>query len=86
MTTESAPEKVEIASKKEGSLRTPWGRHALVSMLFFVLGAEMFVLSPLIPMMASEFGVTTPVAAMSVAAFALTYATTSPLVGAFRTA
>ncbi|GGL16208.1 MFS transporter [Nocardia jinanensis] len=80
MAAESLPGRVEVVDA--GQFGTPWGRHAMVSMLFFLLGAEMFVLSPLIPLLATEFGTTTPVAAMSVSAFAVTYAAASPLIGA----
>lgn len=61
--------------------RTPWGQHALASSLYFVLGAEMFVLSPVLPALARDFEVSTAVAALTVSAFALTYALTSPLMG-----
>ncbi|WP_063042526.1 MFS transporter [Nocardia grenadensis] len=82
MATESVSGEVEVADVQAGAVRTPWGRHALASVLFFLLGSEMFVLSPLIPVLANEFGISTARAAMSVSAFALTYATVSPLVAA----
>jgi DHA1 family inner membrane transport protein len=62
--------------------RTPWGKHALVSSLFFILGAETFLLSPLIPLLADDFAVGVATAALSVSTFALAYAVASPLAGA----
>lgn len=64
-------------------MRSVRQRHALVGMLFFVLGTDLFIISPLIPEIAGYFA-TTPqdVAAVSVA-FGLTYTVLGPFAALF---
>lgn len=49
MSAETPAREVAVDAERDDTVRTPWGRHAMASMLFFVLGAEMFVLSPSSP-------------------------------------
>ncbi|MER7797124.1 MFS transporter [Microbacterium sp. NPDC096154] len=61
--------------------RTPWGKQALLSSLFFVIGAELYLLTPLIPLIADAFDVDVATAALTVAAYSVTYACVSPIMG-----
>jgi predicted MFS family arabinose efflux permease len=63
--------------------RTPWGQHALLYVVFFLQGAEIYLVSPLLPQIAPSLGATIASAAMIVPAYAVVYALTSPLLGIF---
>ncbi|MGW6692410.1 MFS transporter [Rhodococcus sp. NPDC054953] len=62
--------------------RTPWAQHALIRAVFFLMGAELFLASPLLPTISTDFGVSIPAAAWVVTVFGLSYAAASPLLGA----
>ncbi|MBO0880300.1 MAG: MFS transporter [Mycobacterium sp.] len=62
---------------------TPWGQHALLYVVFFVMGSEMFLVSPLLPQIARSLQVTIAAAATIVTADAVFYALASPLLGIF---
>src|SRR5260370_2495205 len=47
----------------------------------FVIGTDLFVVSPLLPMIASDYRVSPAVAGLSVTAFSLTYIISAPLFG-----
>src|SRR3984893_5262502 len=47
----------------------------------FLVGTELFVLSPLLPMLAADYGVSPSLAGWCVTAFSLTYMETAPLLG-----
>ena len=47
----------------------------------FLVGTELFVLSPLLPMLAADYGVSPSLAGWCVTAFSLTYMATAPLLG-----
>src|SRR6266568_6498341 len=47
----------------------------------FVVGTDLFVVSPLLPMIAADYRVSPAVAGLSVTAFALTYMISGPLFG-----
>ena len=47
----------------------------------FVIGTDLFVVSPLLPMIAADYRVSPAVAGLSVTVFALTYMVTAPLFG-----
>jgi predicted MFS family arabinose efflux permease len=54
----------------------------LVSCLtMFLVGTELFILSPLLPMFAAEYGVSPTLAGWCVTAFSLAYMATAPLLG-----
>jgi predicted MFS family arabinose efflux permease len=63
--------------------RTPWGQHALLYVVFFLMGAEMFLVSPLLPQIARSLGATIAAAATIVTAYVVVYALMSPLLGIF---
>jgi predicted MFS family arabinose efflux permease len=63
--------------------RTPWGQHALLYVVLFLMGAEMFLVSPLMPEIARSLEVTIPAAATLVTAYVVVYALASPLLGIF---
>jgi predicted MFS family arabinose efflux permease len=63
--------------------RTPWGQHALLYVVFFLINAELFLVSPLLPEIAPSLGVTIASAAMIVPAYAVVYALASPALGIF---
>lgn len=60
----------------------PWRQHLLVYSVFFMMGAELFLLSPLLPTMSADLGSTIAATAWVVTTFGLTYAAASPFVGA----
>lgn len=62
--------------------RTPWGQHALLNAIFFLMGGELFLISPLLPTIATDLGASIPATALVVTAYGLTYAAASPLLGA----
>src|SRR5260221_12623598 len=47
----------------------------------FVVGTDLFVVSPLLPMIAADFRVSPAVAGLSVTVFSLTYMVSAPLFG-----
>lgn len=61
---------------------TPWRQHRLIHFVFFLMGAELFLSSPLLPTMSDDFGTSIARTAWVVTAFGLSYAIASPLVGA----
>jgi predicted MFS family arabinose efflux permease len=63
--------------------RTPWGQHALLYVVFFLLGAELYLVSPLLPEIAPSLGITIASAAAIVTAYAVVYALASPALGIF---
>ncbi|MGK5630537.1 MFS transporter [Streptomyces sp. URMC 123] len=60
---------------------TPWARYALLYAFLFLMGAETFLLSPLLPTIASDLRVGTGGAAQVVTAYVLAYAVAAPLLG-----
>jgi predicted MFS family arabinose efflux permease len=63
--------------------RTPWGQHVLLYVVFFLLGAELYLVSPLLPEIAPSLGTTIASAAAIVTAYTVVYALASPLLGVF---
>jgi predicted MFS family arabinose efflux permease len=63
--------------------RTPWGQHALLYVVFFLQGAEIYLVSPLLPEIAPSLGATIASAAMIVPAYTVVYALAAPLLGIF---
>lgn len=63
--------------------RTPWGQHALLYVIFFLVSAEMFLVSPLLPDIAASLGATIALVAMIVPAYAAVYALAGPVLAAF---
>ncbi|AQA25992.1 sugar (and other) transporter family protein [Rhodococcus sp. MTM3W5.2] len=61
---------------------TPWRQHALIQAVFFLMGAELFLASPLLPTISGDFGTSIAATAWVVTVFGLSYAIASPLVGA----
>ncbi len=50
--------------------------------IFFLMGGELFLISPLLPTIADDLGTSIPATALVVTAYGLTYAVASPLLGA----
>ncbi len=65
----------------EDTEHTPWGQHSLLYVVFFLMGAEMYLVSPLLPQISHAFGVTAPAAAAVVTAYVIVYAITGPPLG-----
>jgi predicted MFS family arabinose efflux permease len=63
--------------------RTRWGQHVLLYLVFFLIGAEMYLVSPLLPEIAPSLGVTVAAAATIVTAYVVVYALAGPLFGVF---
>ncbi|MDF0529368.1 MFS transporter [Tsukamurella sp. 8F] len=61
--------------------RTPWGQHALLYVVFFLMGAEMYLVSPLLPEISHAFGASTAQAATVVTAYVVVYAVAGPPLG-----
>jgi predicted MFS family arabinose efflux permease len=62
---------------------TPWAQHALLYVVFFLMGAEMHLVSPLLPQIAHSLGTTIAAAATMMTAYAVVYALAGPLLGIF---
>ncbi|WP_246098285.1 MFS transporter [Rhodococcus spelaei] len=62
--------------------QTPWRQHGLIQAVFFLMGAELFLASPLLPTISGDFGTSIAATAWVVTVFGLSYAIASPLVGA----
>lgn len=77
MDAESSP-----AYSGSQSTVTPWSQHSLLHAVFFLMGADLFLLPPLLPVMAADFGTTISATAWVVTAFGLSYACVSPVFGA----
>jgi predicted MFS family arabinose efflux permease len=63
--------------------RTPWGQHALLYLVMFLMGGEMFLVSPLLPEIARSLGTTIAAAATSVTAYVVVFALAGPPLGIF---
>jgi predicted MFS family arabinose efflux permease len=71
------------SSELTANQRTPWGQHALLYVVFSLMGAEMHLVSPLLPAIAGSLGATIAAAATTMTAFVVVYALASPLLGIF---
>lgn len=70
------------ASPETSVRETPWAQHALLHTVFFLMGAELFLLSPLLGAIAERFRASDSTTAWVVTSYVLTYAVSSPLLGA----
>jgi predicted MFS family arabinose efflux permease len=61
--------------------RTPWGQHALLYVVLFLMGGELYLVSPLLPQIALSLGATIVSAATIMTVFAVVYALASPALG-----
>ncbi|GHF64936.1 multidrug resistance protein [Streptomyces mashuensis] len=75
------PPAVLPRTTEDGRRATPWARCALLYAFLFLMGAETFLVSPLLPTIAADLRVDTGAAARVVTAYVLTYAIAAPLVG-----
>jgi predicted MFS family arabinose efflux permease len=62
---------------------TPWGQHALLYVLLFLMGAELYLISPLLPEIAPSLRATIAAAATIVTAYVVVYALAGPVLGIF---
>jgi predicted MFS family arabinose efflux permease len=58
-----------------------WVGLAVAWATLFVVGTDLFVISPLLPLIAADYGVSPTVAGLAVTAFALSYRVSAPLLG-----
>jgi predicted MFS family arabinose efflux permease len=75
-----------VGSTSAGSAideRTPWRQHALLYVVFFLMGAELYLVSPLLPEIARSLRAPIASAARIVTAYAVIYAFAGPLLGIF---
>jgi predicted MFS family arabinose efflux permease len=63
--------------------RTPWGQYTLLYVVFFLMGAELYLVSPLLPEIARSLWATIASTATIVTAYAVVYALASPALGIF---
>ena len=61
---------------------TPWSQHVLVYVVFFLMGCDLFLIPPLLPVMADAFGTGIAATAWVVTMFGIAYACVSPIFGA----
>jgi predicted MFS family arabinose efflux permease len=62
---------------------TPWGQYLLLYAVFFLMGAEMYLVSPLLPTISRDLRAAIGTAAMLVTSYVLAYAIAGPLLGIF---
>lgn len=63
-------------------VKTPWAQHTLLHLVFFLMGAELFVLPPLLSTIVSALGATPQSTAWVATSYVLTYSITTPLLAA----
>ncbi|MGY4720692.1 MFS transporter [Naumannella huperziae] len=63
-------------------VQTPWRQHGLLYLVFFLIGAQMFVVSPMLADVSTDLGEPPSAAAMIITAYVLGYALVSPVLGA----
>ncbi|MBJ8348119.1 MFS transporter [Antrihabitans sp. YC2-6] len=68
-----------------GYRATPWSQHVLVWAVFFLMGSDLFLIPPLLPVMSEQFGTSISATAWVVTTFGLAYASVSPIFGALTT-
>jgi predicted MFS family arabinose efflux permease len=73
----------ETFARPMADQRTPWGQHGLLYVVFFLMGAEVYLVSPLLPELARSLGATIAAAATIVTAYVVVYALAGPLLGMF---
>ena len=59
----------------------PVARLTIGWLTMFVIGTDLFVVSPLLPLIAADYRISPSLAGLGVALFALTYMITAPLLG-----
>src|SRR5271169_2775671 len=59
----------------------PVARLAIGWLTMFVIGTDLFVISPLLPLIAADYQISPALAGLGVAVFALTYMISAPLLG-----
>src|SRR6266704_3606605 len=64
-----------------GAKRGPLASLAVGWLTMFVVGTDLFVVSPLLPMIAADYRISAPLAGLSVTAFSLTYMVSAPFFG-----
>lgn len=69
------------ATRPQAHPGTPWAQFALLYAVFFLMGAEMYLVSPLLPTISADLGSSTAAAAGLVTSYVLTYAVAGPLLG-----
>ena len=77
------PMEIQGASMEPDGDSTPWVRYVGLYAVFFLMGAEMFLISPMLPTLSKELHTSTATAAGLVTSYVLTYAIASPLLGIF---
>jgi predicted MFS family arabinose efflux permease len=60
---------------------SPRARLFVAWLSLFVIGTDLFIVSPLLPLIAGEYGVSGPAAGLSVTVFAVAYMVSAPLLG-----
>jgi len=59
----------------------PWNELAIGWLTMFVVGSDLFVISPLLPLIAADFGISPSLAGLSVTVFSLAYMLSAPILG-----
>jgi predicted MFS family arabinose efflux permease len=59
----------------------PLNELAIGWLTMFVVGSDLFVVSPLLPLIAADYGISPSLAGLSVTVFSLTYMLSAPILG-----
>jgi predicted MFS family arabinose efflux permease len=70
-----------IANRKALVTRGPPKELAVGWLTMFVIGSDLFVVSPLLPLIAADYGISPALAGLSVTTFALSYMLSAPMLG-----
>ena len=70
-----------IANRKALVMRGPPKELAVGWLTMFVIGSDLFVVSPLLPLIAADYGTSPALAGLSVTAFAFSYMLSAPMLG-----
>src|SRR5215813_13482710 len=72
---------MNTASRKPSTMSGAFDQLAVAWLTMFIIGSDLFVVSPLLPLIAADYTVASASAGLSVTVFAVTYALSAPVLG-----
>ncbi|MBV9202460.1 MAG: MFS transporter, partial [Alphaproteobacteria bacterium] len=72
---------METVNRDSSAVAGAFGQLAVAWLTMFIVGSDLFVISPLLPLIAADYEVPPTAAGWSVTAFAITYMVSAPLLG-----
>jgi predicted MFS family arabinose efflux permease len=72
---------MNTASQKSSTMSSAFDQLAVAWLTMFIIGSDLFVVSPLLPLIAADYTVAAASAGLSVTVFAVTYALSAPVLG-----